>query len=129
MAAMMLASPEADIRAALDRQQSAWNHGDVETFMTGYDNSPETTFQGRALTRGYAQVLERYKRDYPTRERMGTLTFSEIEVKPLGNAAALVLGRFSLERSPAAGGPATGRFTLIFRKTRQGWKIIHDHTS
>ena len=43
----------------------------------------------------------------------------------LGPEAALVTGRFDLDRKE----PATGRFTLVFRKTNRGWKIIHDHTS
>jgi ketosteroid isomerase-like protein len=126
---LALAAPEDEIRGVLARQQADWNRADVESFMTGYDNSEQTTFQGKALSRGYGSVLERYRKSYPNAEAMGQLKFSEIEVRMLGADAALVLGRFSLERSPAAGGPATGRFTLIFRKTAQGWKIIHDHTS
>jgi ketosteroid isomerase-like protein len=40
-----------------------------------------------------------------------------------------VLGKFFLTRSAAGGGDATGQFTLVLRKTKQGWKIVHDHTS
>jgi len=129
MLLMALATPEAEIRAVLDRQQADWNRGDVEAFMTAYENSPATTFQGKALTRGFEQVMERYRKNYPTPEAMGSLAFSEIEVRLLGGDVALVLGRFSLDRAPAAGGPAAGRYTLIFHRTAQGWKILHDHTS
>ena len=126
---LALATPEADIRAVLDRQQADWNRGDIEAFMTGYLDSPETTFQGTALARGYQQVLNGYKRRYASRAAMGSLQFSELEVKMLGDEAAFVLGKFALDRSAEAGGPASGRFTLIFRKTPRGWKIVHDHTS
>lgn len=121
-------TPDA-IRAVLDAQQTAWNRGDVEAFMSGYDASDFTTFVGATITRGYHQVLENYHLRYPSKEKMGQLTFSAIEVVPLGAEYASVLGKWHLDRSPEAGGEAGGFFTLLFRKTPGGWKIILDHTS
>ena len=63
------------------------------------------------------------------REKMGVLTFSELVVRPLGQGYALTTGKFALKRTETGGGDASGRFTLIFKKTPAGWKIIHDHTS
>lgn len=127
---LLAATPEADVRAVLDKQVAAWNRGDIEEFMTTYLDSPSLTFSGRdGVTRGYRPVLERYRAKYSTREAMGTLRFSEIEVRLLNDSAALVLGRFDLTRSQAGGGNAAGRFTLVLQRTPQGWKIIHDHTS
>ena len=120
---------EAGIRAVMDAQQAAWNRGDVEAFMSGYDASDSTTFVGSTITRGYRQVLENYHRRYPTKEKMGRLTFSGIEVMPLGSEYASVLGKWHLDRSREAGGEVGGIFTLLFRKTPNGWKIILDHTS
>jgi ketosteroid isomerase-like protein len=60
---------------------------------------------------------------------MGVLTFSEIEVRPLGADYALALGRFALKRTAEGGGDANGRFTLVLHRTKAGWKIIHDHSS
>ena len=97
--------------------------------MSGYDASDSTTFVGATITRGYRQVLENYHRRYPSKEKMGHLTFSEIEVTPLGAEFASVLGKWHLDRSPEAGGEAGGFFTVLFRKTPGGWKIILDHTS
>jgi ketosteroid isomerase-like protein len=74
-------------------------------------------------------ILARYRRAYPTREAMGTLTFSNIDVRTLSADLALVTGEFHLERTSAGGGNAAGRYTLILRKTPAGWKIIHDHSS
>ncbi len=121
--------PEGDIRALLMRQQADWNKGDVRAFMTGYEASASTTFLGAKLTRGYKQVLDNYIERYPTRDKMGTLAFSDLEVRMLGGEHASVLGRYHLRRDPAAGGDASGRFTLIVKKTPVGWRILHDHTS
>jgi beta-aspartyl-peptidase (threonine type) len=117
----------AAIRAVLDAQRDAWNRGDIEGYMDGYERSEETVFvSGDNLTRGWQTVLERYKKNYNTREKMGTLTFSDLDVTLLGKDAAVVLGRWHLQR---ANDEPHGRFTLVFRRTKQGWKIIHDHTS
>jgi uncharacterized protein (TIGR02246 family) len=117
----------AAIRAVLDAQRDAWNRGDIEGYMDGYERSEQTVFvSGDNLTRGWQTVLERYKKNYNTREKMGTLTFSDLEVTLLGKDAAVVHGRWHLQR---ANDEPHGRFTLVFRRTKQGWKIIHDHTS
>jgi uncharacterized protein (TIGR02246 family) len=127
---LSFATPEQEIRAVMDRQVEAWNRGDVVAFMDGYLDAESITFLGRAgVTRGWQATLARYRRDYATREKMGRLTFSEQEFRALGPEHALVLGKFSLERAEAAGGNASGRYTLVFQRTAQGWKIIHDHTS
>jgi uncharacterized protein (TIGR02246 family) len=128
--ASLLFSQETAVRKVLSDSETAWNRGDLPTFASFYDDSPETTFVGREVTRGGTQaILGRYRRSYPTREKMGVLTFSEIEVRPLGSGYALAIGRFALKRIPKGGGDASGRFTLVLRKTQSGWKIIHDHTS
>jgi uncharacterized protein (TIGR02246 family) len=117
----------AAIEAVLNAQRDAWNRGDVAGYMDGYVQSEDTVLvSGDNLTRGWQTVLDRYKKNYNSREKMGTLTFSDLETRLLGNDAAMVLGRWHLQRS---GDEPHGRFTLIFRKTRQGWRIIHDHTS
>ena len=129
-AGLLAASPDAEIRAVLDAQVSAWNRGDIATFMQGYDKSDETIFIGKDIARGWQGVLERYQKSYPTSERMGRLAFRDIEVHPLGPDHALVIGRFHLTRSAAAGGDASGVFSLTFRRGRTGaWTIIADHTS
>lgn len=117
----------AAIHAVIYAQRDGWNRGDVESYMAGYARSRDTVLvSGDNVTRGWQTVLDRYKANYSTREKMGTLTFSELETTLIGTDAAIVLGRWHLKR---AGDEPHGRFTLIFRKTRQGWKIIHDHTS
>ena len=119
-----------EIRAMMKASEAAWNRGDLATFAADYEDSPETTFIGRDITHGGVQaILARYRRGYSTPEAMGTLTYSEIEVRPLGPDYALANGRFALKRTAAGGGDAAGRFTLVLKKTKAGWKIIHDHSS
>lgn len=119
--------PETAIRAVLDAQVAAWNRGDVETYMNGYDRSPNTEFVGGdSITRGWQQVLDRYKKKYDTRDKMGTLNFSDLKISVLSKDAALVLGRWRLKR---ANDEPHGTFTLLFRKTKAGWRIVHDHSS
>src|SRR6185436_16551799 len=49
----------AAIRAVLDAQAAAWNRGDVEAYMDGYDRSADTVFvSGDRVTRGWQTVLE-----------------------------------------------------------------------
>lgn len=119
------AAPE--IRAVLRAQQDAWNRGDVDGFMNGYARGESTVFvSGDEVTRGWQTVRDRYLRKYSDRAKMGTLTFSDLEIEPLGPDSALALGRWELKR---ADDNPHGRFTLILRRTAEGWRIVHDHTS
>lgn len=117
----------AAVRAVIEAQAAAWNRGDVSGYMEGYAKEDAITFiSGDAFTRGWQTVHDRYKARYDTREKMGTLAFSELEFKPLSEFYMMVTGRWQLTR--AADTPR-GRFTLVFRRTAAGWRIVHDHTS
>jgi len=118
----------AAVHAVLDAQVAAWNQGDIEGFMDGYAREETTTFvSADSVTRGWQTVLERYRKSYDSRERMGTLRFDELDLKPLSEFYFMATGRWQLTLSN--GETPHGRFTLIFRKTIDGWRIIHDHTS
>lgn len=118
----------AAVRAVLEAQAAAWNRGDVAGYMEGYAKEETTTFvSGDTITRGWQTVLERYKSRYDTREKMGTLAFTELEIKPLSEFYFMATGRWQLTLS--GGSTPHGRFTLILRRTNAGWRIVHDHTS
>ena len=117
----------ASVRAVIESQAAAWNRGDVAGYMEGYAKEEATTFvSGGSVTRGWQTVLDRYRARYDTREKMGTLAFSELEFRPLSEFYIMATGRWQLTRAGDAPG---GRFTLIFRRTGAGWRIVHDHTS
>jgi uncharacterized protein (TIGR02246 family) len=117
------------IQQVLHQQVEAWNRGDINAFMRGYKDAPDTTFIGKSIERGYAPILARYKKAYASKDAMGRLDFSDIEVRSLGPQYAVATGRFHLTRTTAGGGDATGIFSLLWEKTIEGWKIILDHTT
>jgi uncharacterized protein (TIGR02246 family) len=118
---------QAAIQKLMDTQQTAWNRGDVDTFMTIYWRSPDVTFSGSSgMVRGWDAVLARYKKSYADREAMGQLKFSSLEYHFLGPDAALLLGHWHLTR---AKGDVGGVFSLVWQRFPEGWRIIHDHTS
>jgi ketosteroid isomerase-like protein len=120
-------SPAAQITRLLEDQATAWNRGDIEGFMAGYEPSETLRFaSGGDVTRGWKSTLERYRSRYPDTATMGRLSFTELEVTPLGSDAAVVFGQWRLVRG--ADSPH-GLFTLTLRKGGQGWRIIQDHTS
>lgn len=115
-----------EIRSVLSAQQAAWNDGEIEVFMEPYWQSADLSFSsGGRVTRGWDETLAGYRKRYPTRDAMGHLTFGELEITRLAADAALVLGRWQLERDE----PVGGTFTLVLRKNRGRWVIVHDHTS
>ena len=120
---------ELEVVKVLLAQEAAWNRGDIEAFAQGYKDSPDTIFLSRQLSRGHDGLIEQYRHDYPTKAAMGTLSFSQLEVHPLGENYAACIGKYELERSKKEGGHAEGLFSLIFEKTDKGWKIILDHTT
>jgi ketosteroid isomerase-like protein len=111
----------------LDQQVKDWNAGDIGKFMRGYDRSEKTRFaSGGNITLGWQAVMDRYQRTYSDKAAMGTLTFSDLDITALSEDSALAFGRWHLKREKDE---PSGLFTLLFRKTSDGWKIVHDHTS
>jgi beta-aspartyl-peptidase (threonine type) len=122
-------SPAKDaIRKVLDDQAAAWNKGDLEGFMAGYWKSDKLTFfSGKDKTEGWQATLDRYRKRYQADgKEMGKLTFSDLQIEILGPDSAFVRGCYRLVLSKET---PQGRFTLIFKKTADGWRIVHDHTS
>jgi len=70
--------------------------------------------------------LANYKQGYPDTSHMGKLKFEIINMKPLGDNYYFIIGKWFLKRTV---GDLNGVYTLVFRKTKDGWKIISDHSS
>jgi uncharacterized protein (TIGR02246 family) len=123
------------IRQVMDQQQAAWNRGDVADYMRGYKDAPDTTFVGSSVRKGYRAILDSYRKHYATKQQMGRLTFSDLDVRLLPGASgevryAAVTGRFHLDRTThGEAAKDDGVFSLLWEKTAEGWKIILDHSS
>ena len=122
-------APPHPARAVMDRQVADWNRGDLDGFCATYWNSPKLVFvSGGEKTEGWTPMRDRYRKRYQGEGKaMGKLAFDDLEVEPLGPEHAFARGRWEL--TFADGKTAGGRFTVILRKLREGWRIVHDHTS
>lgn len=131
LAASCAPGPDGDWRAEVEtvlaEQAAAWNRGDLAGYMRGYWRSDSLLFtSGGNVRRGWQETFLKYSATYDTREKMGTLTFSDLEYHLPAPGAAWVFGRWELER---AGDRPGGVFTLVLKKFPEGWRIVHDHTS
>lgn len=115
------------IRKVMDDQAAAWNRGDLEAFMIGYWKSDKLKFvSGDRITYGWQPTLDNYKKTYGSPEKMGKLTFSDLEIEVLSKDAAFVTGSWHLKREKDE---PKGKFTLLWRKIGGKWLIVADHSS
>ncbi|MBX2888418.1 MAG: nuclear transport factor 2 family protein [Ferruginibacter sp.] len=120
-------SAETMIRKILSNQETAWNNGDLKTYMSGYWNNDSLMFIGKTgIKYGWQTTFDSYMKNYPDAESMGTLTFEVIEIKKLSPIYYYVTGKWMLTRSI---GNLFGHFTLLFKNINGNWKIISDHSS
>ena len=123
------ATSEGLIRAELDEQVAAWNHGDLKGYMNGYWHSPELTFfAGSRELSGWEAAYQRYRAAYLGKDKaMGRLEYSNLRVEVLSPEAAFVRGGWQLTLKD--GSQRRGLFTVVLRKFSEGWLIVHDHSS
>jgi len=118
---------EQTIRTILADQTVQWNKGDIDAFMKGYWNNDSLLFVGKnGPTYGYQKTLSNYKKNYPDAAAMGKLSFEILKVQRLSTDCYFVLGKWALTRSI---GNVSGAYTLIFRKIKNQWVIVSDHSS
>lgn len=118
---------ENDILEVMMFQAAAWNRGDIPGFMDGYLKTDKLVFvSGDTVTRGWQPTLDRYKKSYDSPAKMGVLAFTDIEITVTSKDSAYVLGSWSIKREKDN---PKGKFTIIFRKLKEGWRIVYDHSS
>jgi ketosteroid isomerase-like protein len=116
------------ILAILDRQTQAWNAGDIPSFMRGYWESDSLLYIGKSgVRKGYRTTLENYRKNYPDRAAMGTLAFNILKVDFPAKDVAFVVGRWHLTRPEK--GDVGGHYTLLWKKIKDEWVIVADHSS
>jgi len=118
---------EAKLVSILDAQDEAWSAGDIDAFMESYWKSPELRFaSGGKINRGWEATRDGYYTRYPNPNVMGKLITDDYEVDVLSPNAAIVHGSWELERE---GEPASGLYTLVFKKIGGKWVITSDTTT
>lgn len=118
---------ELGIRTILAAQTSEWNKGNLESFMKGYWESDSLLFIGKnGITYGWQKTLDNYKKMYPDTAAMGKLNFELVTVKRLSKDYFFVVGKWHLTRNI---GNIGGAYTLLFRKIKNQWVIVTDHSS
>ena len=120
---------EEGVRAVLEEQAEAWNRGSISGYMEGYARSDTLRFaSGGDVWYGWDRTMTRYQASYADEGQMGTLSFTDVDVWPLSPDHAVVFGRWELDRSESFANTG-GLFTLVFERSPEGWRIVHDHTS
>ncbi len=109
-------------------QQSSWNKGDIDGYMTHYWKSENLTFVTKdTVTYGWQPTLDRYKRRYPNKQAMGKLNFEIVKTEKLSAQHIFMVGKWALDRKDLE--DLQGHFTLIWKKIDGDWVIVADHSS
>jgi uncharacterized protein (TIGR02246 family) len=116
----------AAIRAALQSTAEGWNRGDLPTYLAVYtDSATEMLSTG---PEGGRERIEATMREgfWRTGRPLQVLRYEHVVVRMLGDDNALVTGQYVL--SGAERPDRTGWFTTVWTRTRDGWRMIHDHS-
>lgn len=115
------------ILAEMTRSKDAWNAADLAGHVALYTDSAtmmtrEGPRGGRDVIRG---MLERgfWEGGKPKAQ----LDFTDLVVTPLGGSHALVTGAFKL--TWPEGRTTGGRYTLVWMKEGNAWRVMHDNSN
>ena len=116
------------IAAVLEKQEAAWNRGDLTAYMDGYAREDTLVFtSGGKIRRGWQATFDAYQAKYAKDPKaMGKLAFEILSIDAVGADGAVVLGSWNLTDSPADG---RGVFSVVLERRPEGWRVVHDHTS
>ena len=114
------------LRQAFQTAENTWNANDLAGHVAMYADSA-TFMTGRGPLAGRDRIADILRRNFwVDGKATQRLEFRDLVVRPLGPDNALVTGQFTLTggSKPAA----SGRFSTVWQRTAQGWRMIHDHS-
>jgi len=119
-------SAEAQIRAVLQITADGWNTGELSKYLSAY--VPEATEMLSTGPAGGVEAIEKTMKEgfWKTGRPIQKLRYENLVVRMLGKENALVTGQYIL--SGAERPDRTGWFTTVWTKTKDGWRMIHDHS-
>lgn len=122
---------EKEVKATFDTLVEGINQVDADKVMSVYDKSPRTLFfnYNGTATIGWENMNTNRKASYANRNNV-SLEITGLRVEVLSPTSAYVSCKWKqtqeykgeLEQS-------TGRMTLILKKRKAGWRVLHLHTS
>lgn len=118
-----------DVTKVLLKQESAWNKGDLDTYLSHYKNAEDTEAILSGPTRGISNIRFAFHQSFPSKESMGQLQQTEINVRALGEEHALVTGRYHLQRPRKSGGDTDGMFVEVLEKNGDVWQVVFSETA
>lgn len=117
---------EQAIRAMLNATSEGWNKGDLNQYLSAY--TKEATEMLSSGPAGGVEAIEKTMKEgfWRNGRPAQTLRYENLVVRMLDKKAALVTGQYVLT---GAGRPdRTGWFTTVWVKTKDGWRMVHDHS-
>ena len=119
-------TPEQQIRASLDVTAHGWNNGILAEYLAPY--TPDATEMTSGGPKGGVDHIEQTMKNgfWKTGRPIQQLRYENIVVRMLGKDNALVTGQYIL--SGADRPDRKGWFTTVWTKTKDGWRMIHDHS-
>ena len=117
---------EKEIISAMDKAAQDWNKGDLDAYVSLYDDSATMMFKTGRI--GLDSIRALYVKYYfvnkiPKQE----LSYDNYELTMLGTNYALLTGTFKLKATDKLQ-ERNGTFSLVFVHRPHQWKLLHDHS-
>ena len=116
----------AQLIGVMQKSAADWNKGDLAAFMDSYDDSA-TMMSKHGLIKKDTMMVHYRQTYFKAGAPLQKLGFDQFQIIPLSGDYVLLTGRFTL-----SGGNLpllSGRYSLVCVHRKNGWKILHDHTS
>jgi ketosteroid isomerase-like protein len=115
-----------EIISSMDKAAKDWNKGDLDAYVSLYDDSATMMFKTGRI--GLDSIRALYVKYYfvnnmPKQE----LSYDNYQLTMLGNNYALLTGTFKLKATDKIP-ERNGAFSLIFIHRLHKWKLLHDHS-
>jgi ketosteroid isomerase-like protein len=115
------------IQSDLSNFATSWNQGETKEIIKHYKKGNSTILISSNMIRGYKNIAAFFHKNYSSKNEMGTITFSHVEINLLSSRYAMATGEWSIQRDK--GNKTGGIFSVLYENTLHGWKIALDHTS
>ena len=101
----------------------------LDAFLSHFKDAADTRALLGGDAEGIANVRSAFHINFPNREAMGTIEYTETQARALGATFTLVTAKYHLERTKKGGGNADGSLTEVLEKTDAGWQVIFSESA